>query len=203
MHHPRSDSNSWDEYRSKYDTFHPRGPQAVVLWNTLGNHVIRHNLVYSDDDHRFNDGFGAGSNYSFVGFPNRDSDIYGNSISHCWDDAIESEGANQNVRIWDNFVDHTFVGIAIAATSVGPLYIWRNTSARSRHGPFGTTDEDPRGVFLKAGGQARRTAPSTAVVGPTFCTTRRCSHLQKTRPSRAHSALLRGLRIPGAPSSTW
>jgi hypothetical protein len=155
MHHPRSDSNSWDEYRSKYDSFHPRGPQAVVLWNTLGNHVIRHNLVYSDDDHRFNDGFGAGSNYSFVGFPNRDSDIYGNSISHCWDDAIESEGANQNVRIWHNFVDHTFIGIAIAATSVGPLYIWRNTSARSRRGPFGTTDEDPHGVFLKAGGRTR------------------------------------------------
>ena len=46
------------------------------------------------------DGIGGSSNYSFKGSPNRDSDIYGNLISNCWDDAIESEGANMNVRIW-------------------------------------------------------------------------------------------------------
>jgi len=149
MHHPRSDANSWDEYRTPYDTFHPIGPQAVVFFNSAGNHVIRYNEVFSDEEHRFNDGFGAGSNFSWEGFPNRDSDIYGNTISHCWDDAIESEGANRNVRIYGNYLDNNFVMIATASTSVGPLYIWRNVMGSARISPFGTWDEVGRGGFLK------------------------------------------------------
>ncbi|MBW2530443.1 MAG: hypothetical protein JRI55_03125, partial [Deltaproteobacteria bacterium] len=149
MHHPRSDANSWDEFRVPYDTYHPMGPQAVVLFNSQGNHVIRYNEVYSDEEHRYNDGFGAGSNFSWEGFPNRDTDIYGNTISHCWDDGIESEGANRNVRIYGNYLDNNFVMIATASTSVGPLYIWRNLSGSARTSPFGTWDEAGRGGFLK------------------------------------------------------
>lgn len=70
-------------------------------------------------DKRVNDTFGGSSNFSFEGSPNRDSDIYGNLISHVWDDAIESEGANMNVRIWGNYTDHTFQHIAVACTGSG------------------------------------------------------------------------------------
>ena len=150
MHNPRSGSNNWS-------TGHPKGPQAVTLFNSGGNHVIRYNEVYSDKDHYFNDVLGAGSNFSKEGFPNRDSDIYGNYLADCWDDAIEVEGGNRNVRVWGNFIENCYVAIANRSTTVGPLYIWRNIFGLAelnyfKHDP--TTDER-RGRFLKAGGPAR------------------------------------------------
>lgn len=138
MHHPRSDSNNWRENRprpGKSESYHPEGPQAICFWNSRGNHVFRYNTVWSDADHKYNDVFGAGSNFSTEGFPARDTDIYGNYLSYCWDDAIESEGANANVRIWGNYLTECFVGIACASTSVGPAYIWRNVMGTSAVAP--------------------------------------------------------------------
>jgi hypothetical protein len=131
MHHPRSNSNNWRQSRpapGKRESSHPEGPQIICLWDSEGNHVFRYNTVDSDDTHYYNDIFGAGANFSVRGFPNRDSDIYGNRLSHCWDDTIESEGANCNVRIWGNYSTDCYVAIATAGTSVGPLYVWRNIS---------------------------------------------------------------------------
>jgi len=138
IHHPHSDSNTWKENRprpGKRESYHPEGPQAVYFDNSRGNHVIRYNTVWSDDDHQYNDVFGGASNFSFRGFPNRDSDIYGNLLSYCWDDAVESEGANCNVRIWGNYTTECFVSIACASTSIGPLYVWRNVSDVMREAP--------------------------------------------------------------------
>ena len=150
IHHPRSDSNAWDEYRRDRNTPHPLGPQAISLWNTGGNHVIRYNEIYSDESHKFNDCIGGGSNFSERGFPHRDSDIYGNKLSQCWDDAIESEGGNVNVRIWGNYIDNSFVMIAVAATEIGPIYIWRNAADRSRLSATREMADAKRGVFLKS-----------------------------------------------------
>ena len=147
MHHPRGDSNTWRENRprpGKRESYHPEGPQAVYFANSEGNHVIRYNTVWSDDEHQYNDIFGAASNFSVRGFPNRDSDIYGNLLSHCWDDAVESEGANCNVRIWGNYTTECFVSIACASTSIGPLYVWRNVTDVMRVAPG-----DWGGGFLK------------------------------------------------------
>ena len=52
----------------------------------------------------YNDVIGGGSNGSFRGSPGPDSDIYGNLVSHCWDDGLEVEGGSRNVRIWDNYI---------------------------------------------------------------------------------------------------
>lgn len=106
--------------------------------------MIRYNSIFSDDAHRYNDVLGAGTNFSLRGFPHRDTDIYGNLLSHCWDDAIESEGGNANVRIWGNYLTKCFVGVATASTSVGPCYVWRNVMGTSRVAP----GEKGRG-FLK------------------------------------------------------
>ena len=147
IHHPRGDSNNWRENRprpGKREPYHPQGAQAVYFSNSEGNHVIRYNTVFSDDDHQYNDIFGAASNFSLRGFPNRDSDIYGNRLSHCWDDAIEAEGANCNVRIWGNYTTDCFVSVACASTSVGPLYVWRNVTDVMRVAPG-----DWGGGFLK------------------------------------------------------
>lgn len=154
LHHPRTGANSWAEYRALYGSAHPRGPQAVCFKESNGNHVIRYNDIYSDADHYFNDALGGTENFSFKGFPNRDSDIYGNYISHAWDDGIESEGANANVRIWGNYIERTFVKIAAAGTATGPLYIWRNIANTSRKSAVDPdSDTYGRGPFLKAGGK--------------------------------------------------
>ncbi len=133
IENPRGASNDWD-------TGHPAGPQAITLLNSKGENIIRYNEIFSTEDHGYNDAIGGGSNYSFEGSPNRDSDTYGNIISNVWDDAIESEGANMNVRIWGNYIHHTFMHIATAVTSKGPLYIFRNVfgvSRRSHNDPLG------------------------------------------------------------------
>ncbi|MDP2999961.1 MAG: right-handed parallel beta-helix repeat-containing protein [Bryobacterales bacterium] len=140
IEYPRGGSNDWE-------SGHPSGPQGISLIDSRGGNVIRYNTIRSTEDHGFNDGIGGGSNYSFKGSPNRDSDIYGNIISNCWDDAIESEGANMNVRIWSNYLHHTYVHIATAATSMGPLYIFRNVLGESR-----VSHQDPSGgMMIKTG----------------------------------------------------
>jgi hypothetical protein len=125
IEYPRGGSNDWE-------SGHPDGPQGISLIDSRGGNVIRYNTIRSTEDHGFNDGFGGASNFSFKGSPNRDSDIYGNIISNCWDDCIESEGANMNVRIWSNYLHHSFVDVATAAVSMGPIYIFRNVFGESR-----------------------------------------------------------------------
>lgn len=141
IENPRGASNDWD-------TGHPSGPQGITLINSKGENIIRYNEIVSTEDHGFNDAIGGGSNFSFEGSPNRDSDIYGNLISNVWDDAIESEGANMNVRIWGNYIHHTFQHVAVASTSKGPLYIFKNVFGLSRR-----THKDPLGGSMIKVGQ--------------------------------------------------
>jgi len=143
LHHPTYDGSTW--YEPEYPT-HTAGPQCISLFNTAGNHVIRYNECYSDMEHMYNDIIGGGSNGSFRGSPGHDSDIYGNLISHCWDDGLEVEGGNRNVRVWDNYITQSMMMIGNAATSIGPLYIWRNVVCRSQWQP-----DSSGGYFLKMG----------------------------------------------------
>ena len=143
LHHPTWDGSTWHE--PTHPT-HTRGPQCISLFNAGGNHVIRYNECYSDMDHMYNDVIGGGSNGSFRGAPGPDSDIYGNFVSHCWDDGLEVEGGNRNNRIWGNYITQSMMMIGNAATSIGPLYIWRNVVARSQ-----TQPSEGGGYFLKMG----------------------------------------------------
>jgi hypothetical protein len=140
IEYPRSGANDWE-------SGHPDGPQGISLNDSRGGNIIRYNTIRSTEDHGFNDGFGGSSNFSFKGSPDRDSDIYGNEISNCWDDCIESEGANMNVRIWSNYLHHSFVDIATAATSMGPIYIFRNVFGESRV----SHQDHTGGTMLKTG----------------------------------------------------
>ena len=151
MHHPRSNSNSWQEFREGGSRYHPKGPQGICFFDSAGNHVFRYNEFTSDDAHYANDIFGAGSNFSLRGFPGPDSDVYANHIEGCWDDGLEIEGGNSNVRVWGNYIDRTFVKIAIAGLSVGPVYIFRNVAGSSRQGHTGWAGEP----FMKMGGAPR------------------------------------------------
>ena len=144
IHHPRYGSNSWSDG-------HPLGPNAILFHECGGNHVFRHNEIYSEAGRYFMDGIGGEENFSTKGMPNADSDVYGNVIKHTWDDAIEAEGANKNVRIWGNYFDQTTTGIATTITERGPVYIFRNVYNRSRMLSKSTLDADTRNLFFKSG----------------------------------------------------
>ena len=137
---PRGASNDWV-------TGHPDGPQGISIIQSSGGNVIRYNEIVSTEDHGFNDGIGGSRNFSSTGNVNRNSDIYGNIIRNVWDDAIESEGANMNVRIWGNYMHLFFNGIATACTSKGPLYVFRNVVGESRSGHENTMG----GALIKTG----------------------------------------------------
>lgn len=148
IHNPTWNSNSWAEEHNK--SRHPAGPQTIVFWEAEGNNVIRYNELFSDPNHYYNDIIGGGQNGSYRGFPGADSDIYCNYFANCWDDGIESEGGNQNVRIWNNYIENVMIPIANAATSIGPLYVWRNVSGRSYSKP-GSSWNLTHGPFMKMG----------------------------------------------------
>jgi hypothetical protein len=151
IHDPRHGTNPWQS--RALGRKNPSGPQAVNFDRCGVNHVIRYNEVFSKNRHYFKDGIGGGENFSAAGFPWADSDLYGNRISEAYDDGIEAEGANRNVRIWGNYFDRVFTAIANAATAVGPLYVWRNVSNRmgAMYEPEGDPDRELRGPFIKAG----------------------------------------------------
>jgi hypothetical protein len=138
---PRYGSNSWS-------SGHPEGPQGIAYQSCGANHVFRYNRITSTSGHYYNDIIGGGENFSAVGFPFADTDIYGNYLANGYDDGIEAEGGNRNVRIWGNYIDDTFIGIATTANHVGPLYVFRNVTGRT--GTFGKSGQ-------KAGyGEGRR-----------------------------------------------
>lgn len=152
IHDSRDNSNSWD------DGGHPLGPNGINFEHAGGNHVFRYNEIYTTvAGKKFMDGIGGADNFTYDGFPNSNTDIYANLIKNVYDDAVEAEGGNCNVRIWGNFSDDTFTGIATAATSVGPIYIFRNISNVSVRSPYGASasaiDNEDRGPFNKCGSQ--------------------------------------------------
>jgi hypothetical protein len=151
IHDPRHGANPWRS--SKHGRLHPYGPLGVMFNRCGRNHVIRYNDIVSANGNHYKDGLGGAENFSDAGFPWADSDIYGNRIANVYDDAIEAEGGNRNVRIWNNHFDRVFVAIANAAVTTGPLYVWRNVSERQSgmNDPEGLARRAQRGQFIKAG----------------------------------------------------
>lgn len=151
MRDPRHGANPWKS--SAHGHQHPYGPLGVMFDRCGRNHVIRYNEIQSKNGNHFKDGIAGADNFSAAGFPWADSDLYGNRISQVYDDGIEAEGANRNVRIWGNQFRRVYVAIANAATATGPLYVWRNVAKdmARMYQPEGNPRRDQRGPFIKAG----------------------------------------------------
>jgi hypothetical protein len=150
IRNPRHGSNPWS-----YG--HPAGTNGIGFFECGGNHVIRYNDVLGSHGHYLMDGIGGSDNFTSTGFPNNDSDIYGNYVSHAYDDGIEAEGGNRQVRIWGNYITNTFIGIANGTVSRGPMYVVRNITS-NHAGMFDPEIDDPdeedeRGLFFKLGSQ--------------------------------------------------
>ena len=143
---PRWDTNSWLEIREDKCTStdtrcHPIGAIGIVPKNTGGNSVVTGNMIFSENGNYFQDGISGAA-----GGLSRDSDVYSNTVMNVWDDAIEVEGANRNVRIWGNYIDETFVAFALAPVISGPAYLFRNVVFKTR---LADGHASNTGVFVK------------------------------------------------------
>jgi hypothetical protein len=86
-----------------------------------GGHYIAGNTIIGGWD-----GIGGEEEGSAHGTFDRDTIIENNTIRDCWDDGIQSEGGDQDVRIRNNDISGCGTGIAFAAPVTGPLYIEQN-----------------------------------------------------------------------------
>jgi len=139
IHHPTYTASNWD-------LGHALGPHGITMLNNKGNHVFRYNEFFSDNNRMFMDILSGGTNGSYEGVPGPDSDIYCNYFSHALDDAIETEGGVENVRIWNNYITQAPCAFGNAPVSIGPLYIWRNVVNVAEWKPGGAA-----GRFIKMG----------------------------------------------------
>jgi hypothetical protein len=165
IHDPTYDSNSWEERRTG-GTNHPWGPHGIFFTRPIGSIVIRYNTIYSTLSHMMNDAIGGSSNSGQVGNLGSDSDVYGNLVSHCWDDGIEIEGGNRNVRCYENYVFRCYQSIATAQVTQGPLYVFQNVS---RDGVYTHTEIQSDGLINRGNTWKHRAAPniSGTMVGTT------------------------------------
>lgn len=132
IHDPNGWSNPWDGIRTlgtgkgiAYTFLHPQGPTGVYV-RSNGGFVMRYNDIVGSHRNRFNDPVGGYGNSSTDGGFNKDGDIYGNLFSFGQDDGIELDGGQQNVRFYNNRIEHNLCGISTAANMVGPSYLYRN-----------------------------------------------------------------------------
>jgi hypothetical protein len=118
IHDPVSTANSW--YYA-----HPAGPQAVGIDKPRST-VLRYNDFVGSDEHRWNDGVEGTGNFDPDGGFNRDADIYGNFICFANDDAVEMDGGQTNVRVFQNWFEGCLCGPSIQGCMSGPSYVFDN-----------------------------------------------------------------------------
>jgi len=150
LHTPRWGSTPWSTggIGGPYGIFtKDAGAQNVFRWNEISSSGTEHQW--------FQDCIGGTHNESEKGAPGPDSDIYQNALANCYDDGIEAEGGNRNVRVWGNYLNKTAIVMGNAVTVTGPLYLWRNVSdvMGKVRDPLTTNpdDEPERGPFIKGG----------------------------------------------------
>ncbi len=114
-----------------------------------GGHYIAGNTITGGWD-----GIGGESEWDVHGSFDRSTTIEDNTITDCWDDGIQVEGGNNDVRVTGNTISGCGTGIAFAPTLTGPLYITRNVIRDLQTGLydnlfcFKTGHDYPGEVFL-------------------------------------------------------
>jgi hypothetical protein len=155
IHDPRGRTNTWGG--PTWKSSHPNGPNALYV-DGRGGGVVRYNDFIGSDNHRWNDGIEGKNNKGPVGSFYKDSDIYGNFIAFGNDDGTELDGAQMNVRYFQNKIEGFLCGISTAPNRAGPSYIFRNLivnlgDERSKGGSAiknggGKTFSQGRSIFL-------------------------------------------------------
>ena len=87
-----------------------------------GGHYVAGNTIIGGWD-----GIGGEEEGSAHGTFDRDTIVENNTIRDTWDDCIQVEGGDANVRVRNNDLSGCGTGIAFAAPMSGPLYLEDNT----------------------------------------------------------------------------
>jgi hypothetical protein len=103
------------------------GDTTAIDLKATGGYFIFKNVTITGDG-RFRDGIGGFDNDAMYDGFHRDSDIYDCHITNVWDDGIECEGGEMNIREWNNTItqDTGRMCLAHSAVSLGPVYDFRN-----------------------------------------------------------------------------
>lgn len=118
IHDPLTTANSW--YYA-----HPAGPQAIGIAKPRST-VLRYNDFVGSDVHRWNDATEGEGNFEINGGFNRDADIHGNFVCFANDDALEIDGGQTNIRVFDNWYEGCLCGVSIQGCMSGPSYVFDN-----------------------------------------------------------------------------
>jgi hypothetical protein len=94
-----------------------------------GGHQISGNTIKY-----VHDGIGGEVEDDPHGSFDKDTVIEYNKIDTCFDDGIQVEGGNLNIRVRHNDIQRCNLGISTAPTLVGPIYIEYNRIANGRNG---------------------------------------------------------------------
>lgn len=125
IHSPKADASNWN---SKYDSStHPQGNSGIDLMRINGGIVIRNNEIMGSKDAYLMDCIEGWMNESVEGGIYADGDIYGNIFKYANDDAIELDGGQENIRVYDNYFSDCLCGVSVSPNYKGPSYIFRNT----------------------------------------------------------------------------
>ncbi|MCU7556106.1 right-handed parallel beta-helix repeat-containing protein [Alteromonas sp. ASW11-19] len=125
VHQPTPSANTWEHG-------HPKGANAFLAY---GNHpdpeykgqiILRNNRFVGEPGHRFNDIIEGRKNGAALGGFVRHSAIYNNTLAYANDDALEIDGGQHNVLVYNNDISHTYTGISAIPARVGPSFIFNN-----------------------------------------------------------------------------
>ena len=105
----------WDSVKA-----HTAEASAVSVTHGFGN-VVRWNDLSGSFNGVYTGAFGDADEEIA-----RDTDIYENVLSLHGDDGLELEGAQRNVRYWENRITGVYNAISLAPVEAGPAFLVRN-----------------------------------------------------------------------------
>lgn len=132
---PNVSSATWDE-------------EGIVV--TGQGHVVCHNTLSG-----FGDALGISQNTSL---PNIAIDFFGNEVLWTGDDGFEIDYGHRNIRVFDNRVTNSGMGVSVQPSWGGPIYIFRNVLANQAHSPY-KFNNDPTGILVFNNTSIRTTGP--------------------------------------------
>ncbi|MEX1994428.1 MAG: hypothetical protein WD929_07180 [Steroidobacteraceae bacterium] len=132
---PNVSSATWDQ-------------EGIVV--TGQGHVICHNTLSG-----FGDALGISQNTSL---PNAALDFFGNEVLWTGDDGFEIDYGHRNIRVFDNRVTNSGMGISVQPSWGGPIYVVRNVFVNQAHSPY-KLNNDPTGILIYNNTSIRSSGP--------------------------------------------
>lgn len=134
---PNVSSSTWDQ-------------EGIVV--TGQGHVVCHNTLSG-----FGDALGISQNTSL---PNAAIDFFGNEVLWTGDDGLEIDYGHRNIRVFDNRITNSGMGVSVQPSWGGPIYIMRNVFVNQAHSPY-KFNNDPTGILVYNNTSIRSTGPGS------------------------------------------